>query len=137
MKQPEEITMTKNVEEFNINNVKRHIKNLIAGNNITRGDLLTMYKDIVKEQVSKRVENLFDSMNINQTIENFTRQTVRSYLNDIANKGKTRWDKDNIDVERIILDECEKQVKAMIRENFTIQVKKPYGKIVEAFEEQK
>lgn len=104
---------------MNIDQTKRHIKNLIAGNNISKNDLLEMYKNIVFEQIKKRVDNLFKSYNIEHTVEAYVRLTISNYLNKILVEQNGHWSKAP-KIEQLIMNECEKQIREIVRENFTI-----------------
>lgn len=101
---------------------KRIIKNIIAGNNVSRAEIMNLYKETVQEQVEKRVETLFKAFNVKSTIENLVRSETKKYLNDLMNKERGYWASNRTDVERIIQEECDKQIREIIRENFTINL---------------
>ena len=48
--------------------------------------------------------------------------SVSIYLNDLMNKERGYWASNRTDVERIIQEECDKQIREIIRENFTINL---------------
>jgi hypothetical protein len=55
---------------------KRIVKNIIAGNNVSRAEIMNLYKETVQEQVEKRVETLlpaiiFLTIRLNLTISVF------------------------------------------------------------------
>ncbi|ADG35989.1 hypothetical protein Acj61p024 [Acinetobacter phage Acj61] len=101
---------------------KRIVKNIIAGNNVSRAEIMNLYKETVQEQVEKRVETLFKAFNVKSTIENLVRSETKKYLNDLMNKERGYWASNRTDVERIIQEECDKQIREIIRENFTINL---------------
>ena len=101
---------------------KRIVKNIIAGNNVSRAEIMNLYKETVQEQVEKRVETLFKAFNEKSTIENLVRSETKKYLNDLMNKERGYWASNRTDVERIIQEECDKQIREIIRENFTINL---------------
>ncbi|OCZ48677.1 hypothetical protein BFR73_03485 [Acinetobacter pittii] len=108
-----------------INQVKNHIKNLINGHNISKGEMRSLYKDVLKEFIEKKVNNLFDRYNIHKTIET----TVKLILKDYVNKqlqGAFRSDPFNhpvLEIERMVRAEIERQVKELVSENINIQIK--------------
>ena len=101
---------------------KRIVKNIIAGNNVSRAEIMNLYKETVQEQVEKRVETLFKAFNVKSTIENLVRSETKKYLNDLMNKERGYWASNRTDVERIIQEERDKQIREIIRENFTIDL---------------
>ncbi|EQA7786836.1 hypothetical protein ACX818_001430 [Acinetobacter baumannii] len=112
-----------NKGEFNIELVKKHIKNLMAGTMISRNDILELYQSVAKEQVERRVLKLFASQNIERTIENLVRSTITKYINDLINKDRGHWSSGRTNIEDMIMEECRKQVESQIREHFKITVK--------------
>lgn len=80
------------------------------------------FKSRALEQVQKRVDNLFKAFNVKSTIENLVRTETKKYLNDLMNKERGYWASNRTDVERIIQEECDKQIRSIIRENFTINL---------------
>ena len=108
--------------DIEITKVKRVIKNLMAGNNVSRADMMDLYRETVKEQVQKRVDNLFKAFNVKSTIENLVRTETKKYLNDLMNKEPGYWASNRTAVERTIQAECDKQIREIIRENFTINL---------------
>lgn len=110
--------MTNPIDTITI--VKRHIQNLIAGHNITRGEMMEMYREITREQVKKRVEQLFKANNIQQTIDKIVNSTIKSHLNDLMNKDRGHWASNKTRIEDMVHEECQRQVEKIIRENFTV-----------------
>lgn len=110
-------------EEFNIESVKRHIKNLIAGNGIDKGDMLQLYREVLREQVETRVRKLFAAYNLERFIEKQVNTIIQQYLNSIINKDDSWWSTKRSIIEDMVLSECRKQVEEQIREHFKVTLK--------------
>ncbi|CAL4858203.1 hypothetical protein BRC2024_KWYBBTRE_CDS_0100 [Acinetobacter phage vB_AbaM_AB-Navy-v2] len=110
-------------EEFNIETVKRHIKNLIAGNGINKDDMLQLYREVLKEQVESRVHKLFAAYNLERFIEKQVNAIIQQYLNGIINKYDGWLTTKRSIIEDMVLSECRKQVEEQIREHFKVTLK--------------
>ena len=108
-------------DEFNIKLIKKHIKNLINGNNISKAEMIELYKNVMNETISKKVDDLFNANNIDVTIEKYVNREIRSYLNKLM-EPQSYWDKSRSNIESMIRTECDKQVKDIINANFKISL---------------
>ena len=107
-------------------NVLRHIKNLIAGNNISKQDMLDLYREVLGEQVKARVEKLFIVNNLEETVTKLVNRLTVNYLEDQIRKSSPSSTGmmfgEGINIKRLITDEISKQVLEEVRKNFSIKV---------------
>lgn len=108
-----------------INQFKKHIQNIIAGNNISKGELVGMYADALKEQINKRIERyLKDSAVekiINDTIHRQIAMTISKHLQPVDVWYKNSPNQFQVYVER----EIQKQVQELIKNSIKVEVVKP------------
>lgn len=105
-----------------INQFKNYIKNLVAGNNLSKEDFLEMYKEVLREQIVKRVEKIFIAHNLEETIEKFIRHEVKSIIVKLIEDPSKEWWKQrkDLEIEKLIKAEIEKQVVVQMNEMFKI-----------------
>lgn len=116
---------------MNIDLVKKHIKNLINSENISKSDLRNMFIEITKETVQRQVNAMIKANSTESLIESTVRIEAKNYINKIL-KEETRsknldgrYDSEkSLYIEQLVRDECERQIRELVRENFTISLKK-------------
>lgn len=119
--------MTQSNEEFNILTVKRHIKNLIAGNGISKTEIKDLYKQVLVEQIDKRIKKILGDVDelstksFNNLVEIMVKRHITDYMNKLVNKSQDFWNNNpRSDIERMISRECAKQVDEIIKQNLKI-----------------
>ncbi|WP_151859454.1 hypothetical protein [Acinetobacter nosocomialis] len=108
-----------------INQIKTHIKNLINGHNISKGEMRNLYIEVLKEFIEKKVNKLFDSYNLHHTVETTVKLILKDYVNKQL-KGAFRSEPFNhpvLEIERMVRAEIERQVKELVSENVNIHIK--------------
>ncbi|ENU23527.1 hypothetical protein F993_01680 [Acinetobacter proteolyticus] len=108
-----------------INQVKNHIKNLINGHNISKGEMRSLYNEVLKEFIEKKVNKLFDSYSIHKTIETTVKLILKDYVNTQL-RGVFRHEAFNHpapEIERMVRAEIERQVKEVVSQSVSIQIK--------------
>lgn len=112
------------MENFNIEVVKRHIKNLIAGNGVSNADMLDLYKNMLNEAIQKRIDKILTSKDMNMVISNLVRIHITKYLDEVI-KSEHRVNGNYLGaysagIENMVRAECNKQVNEIIKQNLKI-----------------
>lgn len=112
------------MENFNIEVVKRHIKNLIAGNGVSNADMLDLYKNMLNEAIQKRIDKILTSKDMNTMISNLVRIHITKYLDEMI-KSEHRANGNYLGVysagiENMVRAECNKQINEIIKQNLKI-----------------
>lgn len=113
------------MENFNIEVVKRHIKNLIAGNGVSNADMLNLYKNMLNEAIQKRIDKILTSKDMNTMISNLVRIHITKYLDEVIKSehrvnGRTNIDAYSAGIENMVRVECNKQINEIIKQNLKI-----------------
>lgn len=103
--------------------ILRHLQAIIAGNNVARHEIKTMYLDALRENVTKRVNQFFAGNNIEQTIQYTIRKEVLNQVAQMARKADYGWSKSDLTrIEKMVHDEVSQQVKELVRNHVRIEV---------------
>lgn len=108
---------------FDVNSVKRHIQNLIAGNNISKNDFIEMYKTILEEQIKKRVERYLSDNMVKTTIEKTIHTQICLCISKHMQPIDGLWGRTNTNqFQKYVEDEVRKQVQELIKTNVKIEI---------------
>lgn len=113
-----------------INIVKRHIKNLLNSHSLTKQELKQLMFDVARETIERQVDKLVKGQSLEERVSHYVREQTQIYINNALKSEYREYrsltgtnDEPQRYIERLIRDECDKQVRVMIRENVSIKMK--------------
>lgn len=109
------------MENFNVEIVKRHIKNLIAGNGVSNADMLDLYKNFLEKAVKERINKMIVSRNLDCLVEKMVNYHITKYMNELIKKEhKFCYGNNFSGIETMVRSECTKQINEIIKQNLKI-----------------